>query len=1110
LHKQNKLLSTLLAVFLWHCGSVVSTAAATVDTNSPAPLLSSNRLTVAILGFENKTGNPSNAFWDVAIGRLVGGQLEEVKSLRLLPGLEYALRQINKKKGDHLETADAARAGRFIEARRVIWGSYQLKHDQRSVTVHVLNPASGKESDFTATDADWFALRDQLVKKILKELSLQPTTAERKKMSDDFTSSSKVLEFLAKAITSSQAHHPLAEAEKYARQAADADTNSPYAQDILAQVMGNQGNLKEAEKAARRAIQLEPDLASAWLDLGILLEIGGNFEEAETFLQKAAHLDPDSDDAWERLGELRAQQSSYSQAIDYFDRAVQLNPFSATIHARLAAIYAYQGQRELALSQLKVAEPLADPENGSDEQSLGQTYDTLSDTSSAITHYENFISEAKREGLNPSAMAEFGPRLKYLKQSLTPAYVVASQPKEYSSAELAQFLQQKLSPAELGLITNPIACTPQMDRWAHELTPGATNDFARAKALFDGLAKHVDTGIRGWRTAEETFALWDTPGISLVCEDYALLYVALGRAVGIKAYEVYVEEDYDGKQVTHACAGVFLDGKALLVDPAYNWFGVPHKKFTVLDDVQATAAYLCSPPVRLELAQIAARLDPGSDIIQLNVASALIGAQRWPEARRVLSKAFPPEKHGWFADMARGEIELNDEHLKLAADLFEKAISENENCGQAYFGLGYVFLKQGSLKKARLNLRKSLALLINNEMSEQARIAIAQINEEIGNSDPDEASDVVNANDFINRGNARVTKKDYKNAIDDFSKALQLDPRNVTALVRRGAIYAETGDFDRAWRDCNAAFQVDSNHASAFLLRGGLYEQKNNLDSALSDLNRSVELDPTDVEVYVHRAIVYSKQGANEKALADSRSALRLAPDNPQACYNLARMLLDESPDSKVKIGNEPLDLAQKACELTQWQASPCIQLLAMAYAAKGDYAQAVSWQEKALAINDVSLDLRANQKEWLDYWKQQAAAEKSLQINAPPKSPQEMKLSANVLGSTDLTNASAPSQTVQKGDTATDGSNLQLAAGSGDTKSQVQLAENLYEGKNGFPKDEIAAYKWAAIAAAAGDAQAVSLVKEFDIFMSQESITAGKKAASQYLEQAARKKAAR
>ena len=66
----------------------------------------------------------------------------------------------------------------------------------------------------------------------------------------------------------------------------------------------------------------------------------------------------------------------------------------------------------------------------------------------------------------------------------------------YTEQTLAAALRRKLSPAELGLVANPLASTPEMRRWAQELTKGATNDLHKARMLFDALARRLEA-LRG-------------------------------------------------------------------------------------------------------------------------------------------------------------------------------------------------------------------------------------------------------------------------------------------------------------------------------------------------------------------------------------------------------------------------------------------------------------------------------------------------------------------------------------------------------------------------------------------------------------------------------------
>src|SRR5262249_24467625 len=135
-----------------------------------------------------------------AAGSLIAGQLSEVNALRVLPSADYALRQLKKRDGDPLDAIEAGEAGRFIEARRGVWGGYQRINENWVITAHVLNPATGKVTDdLKAADSDWFEIRDQITEKVLNGLAIQPTSLERKKMSRRFTASAVTLAAMARA-----------------------------------------------------------------------------------------------------------------------------------------------------------------------------------------------------------------------------------------------------------------------------------------------------------------------------------------------------------------------------------------------------------------------------------------------------------------------------------------------------------------------------------------------------------------------------------------------------------------------------------------------------------------------------------------------------------------------------------------------------------------------------------------------------------------------------------------------------------------------------------------------------------------------------------------------
>ena len=62
---------------------------------------------------------------------------------------------------------------------------------------------------------------------------------------------------------------------------------------------------------------------------------------------------------------------------------------------------------------------------------------------------------------------------------------------------------------------------------------------------------------------------------------------SMSRHLGLRSHYVMVDRDYQNRLVYHACAGVFVDGGAILVDPAYSWFGVQHNRTYLQGDTQS-------------------------------------------------------------------------------------------------------------------------------------------------------------------------------------------------------------------------------------------------------------------------------------------------------------------------------------------------------------------------------------------------------------------------------------------------------------------------------------------------------------------------------------------
>jgi tetratricopeptide (TPR) repeat protein len=323
-----------------------------------------------------------------------------------------------------------------------------------------------------------------------------------------------------------------------------------------------------------------------------------------------------------------------------------------------------------------------------------------------------------------------------LKARLTPNEVNAALPALYTAQTLDTALHERLTPEEYRQVINPLASTPAMDRWAQELVRGATNDLGKARKIFDALARHLDTGEVGIRTAQEVFAVWHDPAQSFCCQEYAKLYVALARAVGVKAFYVHLEKDYSGDVVYHDCAVVFADDKAYFVDPAYQWFGAPHKEYVVLDDLQAVAHQYYQPSPKVNLVarcRLATKLHPDTAWGQVRLASALIKANELTQAAQTLKRAQQLETNRWDAFTCQGLIAAKTGDLNGAVTDLRKALELNPKHGPTHFVLAWVLGQQGKLEDARDEYRLALAYDAQLSVEDKAVVlrAIAEINEKL-------------------------------------------------------------------------------------------------------------------------------------------------------------------------------------------------------------------------------------------------------------------------------------------------------------------------------------------------------------------------------------------
>jgi TolB-like protein/DNA-binding winged helix-turn-helix (wHTH) protein/Tfp pilus assembly protein PilF len=298
---------------------------------------SPRRITLAVLPFENLSGEPAQQFF-------ADGFSEEL--ITQLGGLEpTSLGIIGRTSAMQYQgtTKDSRQIGRELGAEYVLTGSVRRDKDRVRITARLIRAHDGTTlwaKDYDRNVSDILALQNEVASAIAREISLKLSPEENARLVAArpvdpvaYESYLKGRYFWNKRTSSSYV-----KAIQYFNEAIARDAKYAQAYTGLADAYALLGSLANAELPRREAMPKARTAALA------ALQLDDSLAEAHTSL------------AFEEMH----YEWDWPAAEREFKRALQLNPNYATAHQWYALWFVARGTPEQALAQLNLAEK-ADP-----------------------------------------------------------------------------------------------------------------------------------------------------------------------------------------------------------------------------------------------------------------------------------------------------------------------------------------------------------------------------------------------------------------------------------------------------------------------------------------------------------------------------------------------------------------------------------------------------------------------------------------------------------------------------------------------------------------------------------------------------------------------------
>jgi tetratricopeptide (TPR) repeat protein len=138
---------------------------------------------------------------------------------------------------------------------------------------------------------------------------------------------------------------------------------------------------------------------------------------------------------------------------------------------------------------------------------------------------------------------------------------------------------------------------------------------------------------------------------------------------------------------------------------------------------------------------------------------------------------------------------------------------------------------------------------------------------------------------YVMNGQLHESQGNYTKAIDSYSKALEIEPKNPSALLSTARLYERQNEKEKAIEFYQKASTVAPSNAAVYADLGNLHARSGNLTAAKDQLQKAVNLDPKSTTYRSAMAGVLLDSGNADSAMAELMQVNSPAMANYQMAY---------------------------------------------------------------------------------------------------------------------------------------------------------------------------------------------------------------------------------